>query len=193
MDIDGRILTMFKARPSIGATIELEGVMKLNNRTVSTLIPVALLIIFSLAGCTKTVYVPYTNNGDDYTPPPPTTSVIYTPPPSSTPITLTANSAIIGGGGWTTIGSLYAAPSKTLTLTWSADGSLDCFILTQNQYNNFVNSGIGYVSSYLAYKAGSSNSISAYIQNGDNYYAVLRGSPLFGPSVNLYHATLVEQ
>ena len=88
---------------------------------------------------------------------------------------------------------VQANGSKTLTMTWSADGSLDCFILTETQYTNFRNSATGYVSASVVMGSGSNGTIRGVIQNTDTYYVVVRNTPSFGSPIKLYQATLIEQ
>lgn len=99
---------------------------------------------------------------------------------------------IILGGYYASFGG-YVEAGNTLSLSWSADSSLDCFILTQNQLNNVKNSLSGIISVWEAYGSGSSGTISAQIQNSDTYYAIVRNTSSLGPSVKLYHAELTEQ
>lgn len=80
--------------------------------------------------------------------------------------------------------------SKTLTMTWSADGSLDCFILTETQYANMKNNLLGMVSASCASGSGSSGTISGVIHNSDTYYVVVRNTMMLGSSIKLYQATL---
>lgn len=85
----------------------------------------------------------------------------------------------------------YVQAGSTLSLSWSADGSLECFILTANQFSNFKPYGI--VSEREAYGAGKSGTISANIQNSDTYYAIIRNTFTLGSSVKLYQAVLTKQ
>jgi hypothetical protein len=82
---------------------------------------------------------------------------------------------------------------KTLIMSWSADGGLDCFILTETQYSNFKNSFIGYVSASVASGSGSSGTITAVVQNTDTYYVVVRNTFALGSPIKLYQAVLTEQ
>ena len=83
--------------------------------------------------------------------------------------------------------------TQTLTMSWSADGGLDCFILTENQFNNFKNDLFGIVSAWVASGSGSSGTLTAVIQNTDTYYVVLRNTFAFGLSVKIYQATLAAR
>jgi len=121
-----------------------------------------------------------------------------TPVPTTNPGTTWSTSSSVINGGYSDYFPLNGAyiqvnGTKTLTMSWSADGGLDCFILTENQFNNFKNDLFGIVSAWMASGSGSNGTITAVIQNTDTYYVVLRNTFAFGPSVKLYQATLTAQ
>lgn len=160
--------------------------------TIMLLVLIVFGMLVTLGACTKTVYV---------TPSTAPISVV-TPAPTSPPPT-TSNSQqwtwvpspgnIVAGGtaAYFPLNGAYVTAGRTLSLSWSADGSLNCFILTQNQYNNFK-SNFGLVSSSMASGSGASGTIIANIQNTDWYYAVLYNTSVF-ESVKLYQAVLNEE
>ena len=102
---------------------------------------------------------------------------------SATPNTIISGNSFIYFGG-------YVEAGHTLTSSWSADGSLDCFIATENQLNNYKSS---LMLSYLASGSGSSGTISANIQNSDMYYAIVRNTWSTSMPVKLYQAELTRQ
>jgi hypothetical protein len=127
-------------------------------------------------------------------PKPPATTV---PPPTTTSrqwAWVPSPGNIVTGGSYAyfPLNGAYVEAGRTLSLSWQADGNLECFILTENQYNNFK-SNLGIVSARMAYGSGMNGAISAYIQNSDRYYAVIRNTFTLGPSVKLYQAVLTEQ
>ena len=106
--------------------------------------------------------------------------------------TWTAGPVNIDYGNWQTMGSggISIQGGTTLTLTWSADGNLDCFIFTENQYNNFKPMGL--LSGYMQHEAGSKGTITVTLQNSDTYYVIVRNQATFG-LVKLYQATLTAR
>jgi hypothetical protein len=97
---------------------------------------------------------------------------------------------IINGGSYAyfPLNGAYLGPGKTLTLTWSADGGMEAFILTENQFNNFKPAN--YASAWMAKGSGPSGTISAGIQNADRYWGIVRNTFSLGSSVKLYSATM---
>ncbi len=102
----------------------------------------------------------------------------------------TAANQILNGGGYTTLPSAgeYTQVGRTLTLSWSADGNLEGYIFTENQFNNFKPFGIP--SAYEAYFQGASGTISWHVQNSDTYYGVVTNRMVVASSVKLYQAKL---
>lgn len=174
-------------------------------RTLLLAIMVVILIsalLLSGVACTKTVYVmPSQTLAPSISPTQaPTPTPTKAPTPVSTPTSTSRQwywvpspGNIVSGGTYAyfPLNGAYVAASRTLSLSWSADASLDCFILTQNQYNNFK-SNLGIVSSSIASGSGASGTIIANIQNSDTYYAVLINISVF-ESVKLYQAVLTEE
>lgn len=118
--------------------------------------------------------------------------------PSTTTQTWTGANQVINSASWELLPSngVYVQAGKTLNLSWSADGSLNCYFVTANQYNNFKNSN-GVSITYVGKGVSNQGSISYTVQNSDTYYAILYNDALgilgAGPSVHLYQATLIER
>lgn len=126
-----------------------------------------------------------------------TSSVSTSSAPTSPPTTTRWNwqpspGNIVAGGKYAYFpaNGAYVQAGRTLSLSWSADSDVECFILTQNQYNNFRPLGI--VSASMAHGQGPSGTVIAYVQNSDVFYAIVRNNDLT-TSVKLYQATLTEQ
>ena len=79
---------------------------------------------------------------------------------------------------------VYINPSRTLILSWEADGSLNAYIFTESQFNDFKPLGIP--RGWEAFGTGKSGSISASIKNRDRYYAIIYNPYLF-TSIKLYY------
>jgi hypothetical protein len=160
---------------------------------------ILVLTIISVYGCspTKTVYVPAPTSERI----PPTISTIPTiptptySPPASTTFPVPSN-LVIRAQSFESLqaNGLYVQAGKTLTLSWSADGNLDGFIFTANQFSNWKNSA--YSGNYTSHGYGSQQTIQVTIQNSDTYYAVLLNNAFSvlgsGPTVEVYQATLIE-
>jgi 4-amino-4-deoxy-L-arabinose transferase-like glycosyltransferase len=100
---------------------------------------------------------------------------------------------IINGGQWAyfPLNGAYVSSGRTLSLSWSADDNVECFIFTENQYNNFSQPHVEVT--YQAHGTGSSGTISTNVVNSDSYYAVIRIEQMGGPSFKLYQATLTAR
>ncbi len=163
-------------------------------KVTRTSLSIILIIIFTITittGCNKTTYVPVPNyNQPQYGP----QTTRYTELPAVKRTWAASTDNLIKGGYYRYFPSSGAVveASKTLTLSWSADGALHCYILTENQFNNFQSNGM-IVGSRIAYRSGSSGSISAYINNTDRYYAVIYHNFALGYPIKLYSAELVEK
>ncbi len=166
---------------------------------ITTLLVVCLLLL----GCSRspqTVYVPITP-----TPTPTPISTPYTPPYTPLPTTPTTTSRTtrsqtvenitLNGGTYLALPSQGAGvrmqSGETMNLSWSADGNVEGFIFTENQYSNFK--PMQYASAWIAHGTGIKGAISAYIQNSDTYYAVVRNTFALGSPIKLYQAVLTEQ
>jgi hypothetical protein len=105
-------------------------------------------------------------------------------------IVATADNRLLNGGTYVALpsGGIYLQAGQTLTLSWSADGSLEGYIFTQNQFNNFK--PYGAASAYEAYSQGVSRTISWHVQNSDTYYGVVTNRLIPASSVKLYQAKL---
>ena len=82
----------------------------------------------------------------------------------------------------------YLQGGQTVTLSWSANGTLEGYIFTETQFNNFKQ--YGSPSGYEAYRAGKNETISAYVHKSDIYYGVITNRLIVNPTVKLYEATL---
>jgi len=102
----------------------------------------------------------------------------------------TKNNIIISGGYYIPLpqDGVYINSGKTLKLSWSADGNLDAYILTETQFEYFKVWGT--TSNYEAHSYGKEGTISANIQHDDKYYAVVSNT-LLGQSVKLYQAQAI--
>ena len=157
---------------------------------------ILVLVALSVYGCgsTTTIFQQAPNNV--YTPPI-TSTTIYYPPPANTTIAQSSPNQVINPADAmvlpSTSSGVNVQAGRTLSLSWSADGSLNCYIVTANQYTNFVNSNRINIS-YFQKGVGNQGLISYTVQNSDTYLAVLvnNADPLFGGSVEVYQATLTE-
>jgi hypothetical protein len=164
------------------------------------LLPVLFLVIFILftISCTPKIVViqqpAQTTNTPVYVQPAPTTT--YTPTQQQTNSTQWAwqpsPGNLVNGGSYAyfPLNGAYVSSGKTLTLSWSADGNMDAFILTSNQYNNFKPFSVA--STWMTSGNGPNGTISVYIQNGDTYYAIVRNT-FIGSPVKLYQAVLTAR
>ncbi len=129
----------------------------------------------------------------------PSSTVSYTQvKPSSTPASLILASArdqSISGG--TTLelpsGGVPVKAGHSLTLTWTANGNLQCVILSSKeyeQYKNFRQSGKQSGTGSSEYSQGT---VTKYVSSDDTFYAVIINNASAGTSVNLSQATLKEQ
>ena len=153
-----------------------------------------VLVAVSVYGCGTTTIIQQVPN-NVYTPPP-TSTTIYYPPAITTIAKSPPNQGINPTDAMvlpSTSSGVNVQAGRTLSLSWSADGSLNCYIVTANQYNNFVNSNRINIS-YFQKGVANQGSISYTVQNSDTYLAVLvnNADPLFGGSVEVYQATLTE-
>jgi len=103
---------------------------------------------------------------------------------------LHTESGIISGGYYFTLppDGVYISSGKTLKLSWSADGDLRAYILTETQFQDFQDDGIA--SNYEAYAYAREGTISAHIRHNDRYYTTI-SRPLFSLSVKLYQAKAI--
>jgi hypothetical protein len=75
---------------------------------------------------------------------------------------------------------------QTFKVTWSSDTSLEAYIFTQEQFNNYSVNFL-YQIKYQAKGSGTNGSLTFNVQNSDNYTAVLRNNPLMdGSSAQVY-------
>jgi len=90
-------------------------------------------------------------------------------------------------------GGVSVKAGHSLTLRWTADGNLQCVILSSKeyeQYKSFRQSGKQSGTPSAEYSQGT---VTKYVQTDDTFYAVLINNATTGTSVNLSQATLTEQ
>ena len=167
-----------------------------NSAILLSTLAIVLAIGLGLTGCVATSPATITQT-QTTTPVTPTTSPTITITLPPTTVATAQPNQIISPGTYLTFPSngayIQVNGTKTLTMSWSADGGLDCFILTETQYSNFKNSFAGYVSASMASGSGSSRTITAVVQNTDTYYVVVRNTFALGSPIKLYQATLTVQ
>ena len=167
-----------------------------------TIAIILVMVALSLYGCSSrtTVYQPIPTYV--YTPPintpavtqPPSTvyvqPVTTTTTPSGTTYTGQKNRIFNSASTETLLGS-YLQPGQTITVSWSADGSLTGYIFDSNEYNNWQQP-YGHISvSYWLSESGSQYTYSFTVQNADNYYVVLYdGFPAGSNSIEDYSFTV---
>jgi hypothetical protein len=160
-------------------------------KKIYSIIAIILVIItISVCGCssTTTIIQQPTNSVNV---PSSNSSPIYSQQAVITTITEPSNQ-VINAQSFEQFPSmgLYVQAGRTLTLSVSADGELDCFIFTANQFSNWENSG--YSGTYTKYGLFSIGGIQVTVQNSDTYYAVLfNNAPV--NTVEVYKATLAEK
>ena len=167
-----------------------------NSAILLSTLAIGLAIGLGLTGCVATSPATITQT-QTTTPVTSTTSPTITITLPPTTVATAQPNQIISPGTYLTFPSngayIQVNGTKTLTMSWSADGGLDCFILTETQYSNFKNSFAGYVSASMASGSGSSRTITAVVQNTDTYYVVVRNTFALGSPIKLYQATLTVQ
>ena len=129
----------------------------------------------------------------------PSSTVSYTQvKPSSTPASSTVASTrdqSIPGGNTLELpsGGVPVKAGHSLTLTWTANGNLQCVILSSKeyeQYKSFRQSGKQSGTGSAEYSQGT---VTKYVQSDDTFYALLINNASAGTSVNVSQATLREQ
>jgi hypothetical protein len=154
----------------------------------------------SVYGCTPPVVVqqPTTTITQTVTQPTvlPTTTKSSSTTQSPAPTTWTWQPSpgnIVNSGKWAyfPLNGAYVLSGRTLSLSWSADENVECFIFTENQYSNFSQPHVEVT--YQAHGTGSNGTISTNVMNSDSYYAVIRIAQALGPSFKLYQATLTAR
>jgi hypothetical protein len=148
-----------------------EGEMKNNYLTIVTLVLVLTLLV---CGCASKAVVTTEK----------TTSWTWQPTPGG----------VIPGAQWAyfPLEGANVETGRTLSLTWSANSNMDCYIFTNTQYDAFTQSGTP--GTYIAHGTDSQGTISTNTLQSGTYYAVLVNAATdFGVEVKLYQATLTEQ
>jgi hypothetical protein len=89
------------------------------------------------------------------------------------------------GGGTFTYWSLYIESGISVSVSWSADGCLYIFVLTENQFQQFKL--LGTTSWYTAFKYCNSGTLTKTIENSDTYYIAI-SNPWVFTTIKLYSA-----
>ncbi|MEM3697474.1 MAG: hypothetical protein QXQ94_08270 [Candidatus Bathyarchaeia archaeon] len=89
------------------------------------------------------------------------------------------------GGGQFVYWSLSIESGKSVSVSWSADGCLYIFVLTENQFQQFKL--LGTTSWYTAFKYCNSGTLTKTIENADTYYIAV-SNPWVLTTIKLYSA-----
>ena len=122
-------------------------------------------------------------------------SLTVIPSPTTTTSSVTTytgqKNRIFNSASTETLLGTYLQPGQTITVSWSADGSLTGYIFDSNEYNNWQQP-YGHISvSYWRSESGSQYTYSFTVQNADNYYVVLYdGFPAGSNSIEDYSFTV---
>lgn len=151
---------------------------KLNKMFCITTFAFVIITFFTaFSGCTKTVY---------------TSSPQATSSPTVWNWNPSPNNIVAGGSyAYFPANGAFVSSGKTLSLSWSADDNVECFIFTENQYNNFKQPHV--TVTYQSHGMGIDGTINMNVMNSDSYYAVIRSAQVLGSSFKLYRATLTAR
>ncbi len=159
-----------------------------------------------LAGCSTSRTSPVANSSPTTTLP--SSTPVKTQPSSSPPPSTTVqipNSPIINTWGWQgsadnslnggqvvyfPSGGALVESGRTLTLTWSSNGNVEAFILTSNQFDDSLTGQV--ISAWAAHGQGQNGTVSAYAQNSDTFFAVVRNR-YPDAAVTLFQAQMTER
>ena len=168
---------------------------KTTGKRHSWVIPVVIgLLIVAISAIASGVVIGLNSGGNNnhYIPPiyptstyPPPTQT-YQPSPTYTPITHTLMTDHTLFGPSYNYNSFTIQADKTISISWSADGYVQVYVLTQNQYDYFATWGWQF--SPTCYGEGSSGTKSCPISNTDTYYLVIN-NPSVVTGVKVYSAT----
>lgn len=77
---------------------------------------------------------------------------------------------------------------STLTISWSADASVEIWVITDTQYSDWTT--LGWTANYVGYKSGNYGTLTCSIANTDIYYLIISrpGAGLYSPAT-VYSAT----
>ncbi|MFA5368140.1 MAG: hypothetical protein WC333_09695, partial [Dehalococcoidia bacterium] len=163
--------------------------------TISVLIIVLVIaiaavvsgLVIGLGGNNSSSSNYYQSTYPTYTYQPPIPTYTYQPPtPTYTPTTHTLLSDHTLFGPSYNYDSYYIPAGKTISLSWSADGYVSIYILTETQYSYF--STWGWHSNPAAYDNGNSGTLSYHVSNTDTYYLVIN-NPSWVTGIKVYSAT----
>jgi hypothetical protein len=163
---------------------------KLREKMKQLLVISVLLIVLGSCLCVMNFIFPYMITVQEAVQTPYTVQVPYQATENREQTLHTESNVIIYGGSYVTLPpeGVYLEPGKTLKLSWSADGNLHAYILTETQFQDFKDDGVA--SNYEAYLYAREGTISAHIQHSDRYYTIVSRPPLTS-SVKLYQAQAV--
>jgi hypothetical protein len=89
------------------------------------------------------------------------------------------------GGGTFIYWSVYIESGKSVSISWSADGCLYVFVLTENQFQQFKL--LGTTTWYTAFGYCNSGTLTKTIENSDIYYIAI-SNPWVLTTIKLYSA-----
>ncbi|MEM3698212.1 MAG: hypothetical protein QXQ94_12105 [Candidatus Bathyarchaeia archaeon] len=89
------------------------------------------------------------------------------------------------GGGTFIYWSVYIESGKSVSISWSADGCLYVFVLTENQFQQFKL--LGTTTWYTAFGYCNSGTLTKTIENSDTYYIAI-SNPWVLTTIKLYSA-----
>jgi hypothetical protein len=92
-----------------------------------------------------------------------------------------------------TSGGITVKADHTLTLSWSADGNLECHILTASEYTQYLAFKQSGKQSGIPSSQAARGTITESVRNDDTFHAILINGSISELSVKLYQATLTEQ
>ena len=149
-----------------------------------------LLIVIGAGLCSANFVFPYTITIQEAIEVPYTVQVPYQTVENKEKIVHSVSGTISGGYFFALPpNGIYLNSGKTLKLSWSADGYLSAYILTETQFKDFKIDGIA--SNYEAKGYAREGIISTRIRHNDRYYAVVSNSPIFASPIKLYEAKAI--
>jgi len=117
----------------------------------------------------------------------------YQPQPTYTPYTPTQQHVLLSNytmfGPSNEVFDYTIEAGKTISVSWSADGLIYVWILTETQYDYFINSMWGVTTTnYQAFKTGETGNLVYNVTYTDTYYIVIRNTS-YVSGVKVYSAT----
>lgn len=98
----------------------------------------------------------------------------------------TVGEQVLSGGYYIAVpsGGINIEPGKTFKVSWSADGNLNVYILTETQFEYFKFWGTTF--NYEVYYHGKEGTISFEVRHKDRYYGIVSNSVILGPPIKVY-------